>query len=532
MGLKVDADFLRFLTMGAIGVVAVANDLRDHHGHRPIELERYAMSNKIWQTKVKRLRMPDLLCVNCGLRVEVRAKSKLAVVLSHSEAPGRGWDAGGTRDDDLYAFLRVDMSADPPAAGRPSYFSTQALRATRRLAKESNPKAASEGSEVSLKWPGYVPSFGGTLHVAPEHASDAGIGAPITIALPNGKQRRYTQWSRWPRRVLYLQDGDPIAPGSTIVAGIVDLPGSVSCPGPLWQPDRDLRSTDGLDRFVAVKALGHLHRTDLGTEMTFIAADASTDWRLRVEALGTLSRLDIAQGVRGLLDFITQPATSNEARMEAVLVLTESPDPHASAALAEIASVDFDSEVRSAAVWGLGQGAHPDSAAALQFIGDEDELVAVHAAAGIETLDEPEVAELVKMLNGPDDRAAEAANALLLRFGHVRELATVASDPAAPGRLLAIRSLGDVPRQHLIAAVGATTVERFSDMLAPMWRSQDDWVRTSGRRDLELLASQHLYAEPFGPPDYAPAPGGASRPARSKATCSGDAPKTPRNSSS
>ena len=89
MGFKEDADFARFVSVGAIGTAAVADRLRDRYDHHPIELERYAMSNKVWQTKVKRLRLPDLLCVRCGLRVESRAKSKLKIMLSHSDSPGR-----------------------------------------------------------------------------------------------------------------------------------------------------------------------------------------------------------------------------------------------------------------------------------------------------------------------------------------------------------------------------------------------------------------------------------------------------------
>ena len=62
VGFKVDSSFLRFVTMGAIGVRAAVPILRSA-GFRPIELERYCSSNKIWTTKVKRLRVPDLLCV-------------------------------------------------------------------------------------------------------------------------------------------------------------------------------------------------------------------------------------------------------------------------------------------------------------------------------------------------------------------------------------------------------------------------------------------------------------------------------------
>ncbi len=69
MGLKVDSSFLKFVTMGALGARRVA-ELMKQAGLQPIELERYSRSNKIWQTKVKRLRIPDLLCVRTGLRVE------------------------------------------------------------------------------------------------------------------------------------------------------------------------------------------------------------------------------------------------------------------------------------------------------------------------------------------------------------------------------------------------------------------------------------------------------------------------------
>lgn len=60
MAFKVDASFLRFLTMGALGVRRVVSELEDR-GFEPIELERYCSSNKIWTTRIKRLRLPDLL---------------------------------------------------------------------------------------------------------------------------------------------------------------------------------------------------------------------------------------------------------------------------------------------------------------------------------------------------------------------------------------------------------------------------------------------------------------------------------------
>lgn len=94
MGLKADDSFLRFVSMGAVGALAAMKHLREM-GFQVIELERYSTSNKIWSTKVKRLRLPDLLCVRTGLRFEVRGKSDLAIKMSHSPKNAeRAWDSG------------------------------------------------------------------------------------------------------------------------------------------------------------------------------------------------------------------------------------------------------------------------------------------------------------------------------------------------------------------------------------------------------------------------------------------------------
>src|SRR3954467_9214912 len=104
MGFKADTSFLRYLTMGALGARHVIKELKEF-GFLPIELERYCTSNKIWATKVKRLRLPDLLCVRTGLRVEVRAKSDLKIRMSDApNNPDRRWDTG-LRDDDVTALI-------------------------------------------------------------------------------------------------------------------------------------------------------------------------------------------------------------------------------------------------------------------------------------------------------------------------------------------------------------------------------------------------------------------------------------------
>ena len=93
--LKTDESFLEKIAIGATGTRRVFEDL-ERQGHVPIELERGSRSFKIWKAiKIKRVRVPDILCTRCGHRIESRAKTNLSISMSHSSSDAeRGWDAG------------------------------------------------------------------------------------------------------------------------------------------------------------------------------------------------------------------------------------------------------------------------------------------------------------------------------------------------------------------------------------------------------------------------------------------------------
>src|SRR5579859_4016614 len=104
LAFKPDASFFEKIVRGAIGTRAVCADL-GHHGHHTVELERGSLDTKLWKdVKRKRVRIPDLVCTKCGLRVESRAKSTAELTMSHSEADAeRAWDFGMVGAD-LVAF--------------------------------------------------------------------------------------------------------------------------------------------------------------------------------------------------------------------------------------------------------------------------------------------------------------------------------------------------------------------------------------------------------------------------------------------
>lgn len=493
MGFKEDADFARFVSMGAVGSAAVARHLRDQHGHEAIELERYAMANKVWQTKVKRLRLPDLVCVRCGRRVESRAKSKLGVILSHSDTPGREWDAGGMRDGDFYAFLRADLSEFPPYAGAPTYFTTQALRAAVGSAKRSAPKAASEGSEVMLTWPSLVPPRAGTFVEVDDEDR-------IVLAWDNGTTYKYWQWRNWPEpRFVYLAPGSAIDPEETIVAGVVGPATDLACVGEMWDLDAGLESNDLTERYAAIKAAGATARDDLVPRLAAIAEDVSQDWRIRIEACAALARFEPDTWTNRIRLIALDELLPAEQLMEAVFVLSEIPTGEAADALADVAtSGRASAEVRAAAAWGLGQGAEPRPDLVLPATLDDDLFVSLHAIAAIEDLPDHLVPTLIGWMAEGDDHRGAIAGQLLQR--HQKVLALLdAADVNAGARLWALRALGDLPPPLVRLQGGERLTPEVEQILAPMWHGQTDWLRVEGQDGLQALDVQKVRFDPMHP---------------------------------
>ena len=164
MGFKTNNSFLSYLTMGACGVHQTIAQLRSL-GFKPIELERNCGSNKLWTTKIKRLRLPDLLCVKTGLRIEVRAKSNLAIKVSDAaNNHDRAWNAG-LRKNDLIAFIACFPSKNslPKPADQAMFCKVGDMARSVDKSKLGPAKSASEGAESSRTWPATVPSCDGII---------------------------------------------------------------------------------------------------------------------------------------------------------------------------------------------------------------------------------------------------------------------------------------------------------------------------------------------------------------------------------
>ena len=194
LALKPDSSFFRKIALGAVGSRRVAHDL-DRLGHRIAELERGAMDTKLWkEVKRKRVRIPDLVCQYCGLRVESRAKTKTELSMSHSPTDHeRAWDFGMV-DADVIAFPVCKAGEEQQwSAGRLSepisywhernwirwqpegkvnYVRASRFRVVPRGSAAT--KGVTEGSETSVAWKARFSSRNGVV--------EAVDGQRITIA--------------------------------------------------------------------------------------------------------------------------------------------------------------------------------------------------------------------------------------------------------------------------------------------------------------------------------------------------------------
>lgn len=350
---KTDESFLGKLAIGAIGTQKVLENLKQQ-GHKPVELERGSTGYKIWKSiKIKRVRVPDILCVNSGTRVESRAKTNLVISMSHSSADEtRGWDFG-LKNEDYVALVVCEKNGEEPidwiADENVQYIKVADLRGALDANKvvQEKPKGAQEGFETRLTWPCSVASSDGT----------------ITEIAKRLKFRRMTD-----NRSISLaltKKGIELTPcvseGQTIKKYQI-----LSSVAPILKevPKRDidlesyylklLFSTSISDRYGAAKAYSFLNQAFDNTPLTERVEDDAEHIYVKLEAASALARVDSPIGY----EFIESVLTSDylEHRLEAVIILGELTSEYSAKLLMQVLADNTQhEEIRSGAAWALGE---------------------------------------------------------------------------------------------------------------------------------------------------------------------------------
>ena len=396
MNFKSDWSFLEKISMGAVSSKTVV-EMLNASGHRIIELERYSTSNKIWSTKIKRLRLPDLICLKCGRRIESRAKKNLEVKMSDNENnPDRRWDVG-LRDEDLIAFVHCDKENEEWVPSQHiNAFSTKSLRDSINCSKLGKPKSADEGAEKDRTWKTSVPKKSGVVVSVIQDAEQQ--KTKVKVCYDDGGKYTFS-YPQADGMVVYCKPGDKFGPQDTVIAGVLPEMEHLTCDGEQYDFFADISSNSTEIRYAGVKALGYLEKDERSINTLYALLPQEKDPRIILEAYSSLIRLGEDVWDQFYKYAISLP--SNEYVLEFALILGELQSfEKATDILIEMAGNDsLMEEIRAAAVWGIPVNENTLEKLVL-FAQNENDMVSSHALANIEENMRTEyTGQLLSMIN-------------------------------------------------------------------------------------------------------------------------------------
>lgn len=351
---KSDESFLEKISIGAVGTHKVFDDLKAQ-GHNPLELERGSMSFKIWKNiKIKRIRVPDLLCVECGRRVESRAKTAFEVSMSHSASdPERSWDYG-LDDDDLIAFVACKKTGGKPidwtASSYIQYVSVGALRKAQKDNKTIlvKPKGAEEGFEARLNWPAAIARSSGTVtRITPERIQYRRSIDNRTITINLYRQGLYL--------APLARVGDNVSENQ-IVGAVIPISRTFDCQKDATEAHYlSLLSNVALSkRYASAKALSFFASANVLQALKRVVSNADEHIYVRLEAAASLTRQGDEDGYKFIKTCLTDAFLQN--RLETVIVLSEIPSALANQILiSALLDNTQHPEIRAGAAWALGE---------------------------------------------------------------------------------------------------------------------------------------------------------------------------------
>lgn len=347
---KTDESFLEKISIGVIGTQQVFSVLQ-RQGHKPIELERGSMNYKIWKKiKIKRIRVPDILCVDNGIRVESRAKTKLEISMSHSSSdPDRGWDFG-MKETDYVAIVICEKNGSEPvdwiADNLVQFISIKALREAEKEQKVIfvKPKGAEEGFEARINWPACIATSKGEI---------IEIDKTIKYRTEEGRIKWVGLTKGGKRLSPLVKIGDKVQLNQ-ILASVVNI--SQTIPDTIVNSNFFLANLSSLilsERYAAAKALSYFNEKKVISSLLNKLTDKDEHIYVKLEVAASLCRLG-ADGYTFIRECLKDTYLQNI--LEAVIVLAEIKTDTANKILCNVLlDESFDPEIRAGAAWGLGE---------------------------------------------------------------------------------------------------------------------------------------------------------------------------------
>lgn len=503
LAFKPDSSFFRKIAIGAVGARAVARDLT-HHSHEMVELERGSTDTKLWrEVKRKRVRIPDLVCLRCGARVESRAKTQAELSMSHSPSEeARAWDFGMV-DGDLVAFpvcepvleeswavgqLQGDRSywhernwVQWKARQHINYFLVSSFRSIPHATTRT--KGVTEGSETAVSWPALFSTRAGVV--------EALAGERLTV-------RRDTDGHRYTWRVrnipMHVRVGETVAANQVLASAVPPLPGvELACRRDLSVDHIEhlLRSRERTLRFTGVKLARLLGHRDLSATVEHLTRDQEEDVYIRLEGASYLAAVcgrpaaDLFDPFCASVDFSTQ--------LEAVIAIGETGTASAVEMLSSILDADGRAYfLRSAAAWCLSRTGRPEALSRLiEAFSDLDPSIREEALDGIVNIGGPAFPSLLAGLRESNsDIAAGCAEALRQQRGLPDEVVTTlleelrASDPSKWAVWLA----GNLPRERIASRIAGLqgSAPQAHYALSVLWAFVDSWISRRWEKSADM----------------------------------------------
>lgn len=497
---KPNASFFRKIAIGAVGTEAVTEDLAGH-GYELVELERGATKTKIWRdVKRKRVRIPDLVCLKTGLRIESRAKTDTSFQMSHSlDEAERVWDYGMV-DDDWVAFPVCVSVADRDWSkgdleGGLSYFHQRQWEqfeqqgAINYVSVEEfdrvqhatgRRKGAVEASEYSIEWDAVFSTRSGPVRYIQHVPSDE----DYKVSIENSDGRAYT-WRVDDNLEVLVEEGEHVSENQVFASSVEPVEPSGD-EFPMLTSDglynRFLDSRERTMRFTGVK-LARLRDDDNHlSAIDSLATDQDEDLYVRLEALAYLAEVG-----GGDVDELFGPFLNsgvNQNALEAVICIGEVGNEEAIEALRCVLHDDNRPYfLRSAAAWALGLNDDERAQEALlAAFADQDLTIREQALEGLISLGGDAVPKLIDGLTSQSDEVAAGCAEALRQY---RDLS-----PAQLRQIVdklrgnepshwSVWLIGNLPKSRSASKIAAAQNDIESEVhygLSLLWSFSQSWI--------------------------------------------------------
>jgi len=480
LSFKPDASFFRKIVIGAVGARGVRADLLGQ-GHELVELERGSTDSKLWKdVKRKRVRIPDLVCLRCGVRVESRAKTNPDLSMSHSATDAeRAWDFGMV-DSDWIAFpvcenvQEADWSAGVLDAtvsywrqkqwvhwqirGHINYLTVAAFRS--RVPARSRTKGVEEGSENLIGWNATFSTRDGAVELIDTQKRK--------VAIRRSSDNHLYTWTVKPEQELLVAAGQRVEQNQLIASTVRPITGNeLQCSQhlPTHHIGSLLSSRERTQRFTGAKLARLLRRSDYETEVSALTSDSEEDVYVRLEGLSYLTSVCGHSAASLFAPYLN--SGDAQIRLEAVIALGEAASPEALELLgALLDDTDCPFFLRSAAAWSLSQiGSDAASMRLVRAFGDIDVSLREDALDGLVSIGREAFPALLAGLRSRNlDVVAGCAEAIRRHRALPKEVV----------RELIGQLHSDSPKDWAVWLVGHLPREYFNSSIAQLQRSKPE----------------------------------------------------------